>query len=292
MGNQEIYIGNIVTGSRQDQNLVSEGCALVVQNGTIIARGPAGQILSCYDGEIIELGENQFLAPGFVDAHVHAPQYKNGGMQLDKPLLEWLQNYTFPEVIRSTLTKGTTTAAYFGSIHKDSCLVLAQQAESQGQRAFIGKVNMDLNGMASYYKDESAQTSLNDTLEFVNQLDTFNRLTEPIITPRFALSCSMGLMKCLGQIAKHENLAIQSHINENLTEVEVARQMFPDSEDYFGIYEDAGLFGKRALFAHSIHTTDSEYIRMAETGTSVIHCPDSNIQLMSGFFNAPVVESN
>ena len=146
-------------------------------------------------------------------------------MQLDKPLLEWLQNYTFPlenrfkdveyakltypGVIRSTLTKGTTTAAYFGSIHKDSCLVLAQQAESQGQRAFIGKVNMDLNGMASYYKDESAQISLNDTLEFVNQLDTFNRLTEAIITPRFALSCSMGLMKCLGQIAKHENLAIQ-----------------------------------------------------------------------------------
>merc|ERR1711953_1666277 len=94
--NQEIFIGNIVTGSRQDQSLVSEGCALVVQNGTIIARGPAGQIVSCYDGDIIELKENQFLAPGFVDAHVHAPHYKIGCMQLDKPLLERLQNYTFP----------------------------------------------------------------------------------------------------------------------------------------------------------------------------------------------------
>ena len=54
---------------------------MVVQNGTIIARGPAGQIVSCYDGDIIELKENQFLAPGFVDAHVHAPQYKNGGIK-------------------------------------------------------------------------------------------------------------------------------------------------------------------------------------------------------------------
>ena len=201
----------------------------------IVARGDADEILSRFDGEIIRLGENTFLAPGFVDAHVHAPQYKNGGMQLDKPLLEWLQNYTFPledkfkdtayakrtypEVIRSTLTKGTTTAAYFGSIHKDSCLVLAQQAEDQGQRAFIGKTNMDLNGMADYYKDQSAQASLNDTMAFINGMDEFSRLTEPIITPRFALSCSMGLMKCLGQIARHGNFAIQVKIDKSLDSI-------------------------------------------------------------------------
>ena len=54
---------------------------MVVQNGTIVARGPAEQIVSCYDGDLIELEENQFLAPGFVDAHIHAPQYQNGGIK-------------------------------------------------------------------------------------------------------------------------------------------------------------------------------------------------------------------
>ena len=137
--NQEIFVGNIVTGKRGDACLVTPDAALVVNNGTIIARGQAHEILNRYDGEVTHLGPHQFLAPGFVDAHVHAPQYKNGGMHLDKPLLEWLQNYTFPledkfkdtdyakqtypEVIRSTLSKGSTTAAYFGSIHKDSRLI-------------------------------------------------------------------------------------------------------------------------------------------------------------------------
>jgi len=89
-------------------------------------------------------------------------------MHLDKPLLDWLQNYTFPledrfknveyaertypHVIKSTLSKGSTTAAYFGSIHKDACLVLADEAEVQGQRAFVGKTNMDTNTLADYYR--------------------------------------------------------------------------------------------------------------------------------------------
>ena len=89
-------------------------------------------------------------------------------MHLDKPLLDWLQNYTFPledrfkdveyaertypHVIKSTLSKGSTTAAYFGSIHKEACLVLADEAEVQGQRAFVGKTNMDTNNLADYYR--------------------------------------------------------------------------------------------------------------------------------------------
>lgn len=89
-------------------------------------------------------------------------------MHLDKPLLDWLQNYTFPledrfkdieyaertypHVVKSTLSKGSTTAAYFGSIHKDACLVLADEAEIQGQRAFVGKTNMDTNTLADYYR--------------------------------------------------------------------------------------------------------------------------------------------
>ena len=89
-------------------------------------------------------------------------------MHLDKPLLDWLQNYTFPledrfkdveyaertyhHVIKSTLSKGSTTTAYFGSIHKDACLVLADEAEIQSQRAFVGKTNMDTNTLADYYR--------------------------------------------------------------------------------------------------------------------------------------------
>lgn len=44
----------------------------------------------------IQLSESQFLIPGFVDTHIHAPQVPNIGLGLDKPLMEWLNAYTFP----------------------------------------------------------------------------------------------------------------------------------------------------------------------------------------------------
>ena len=55
-------------------------------------------------------------------------------------------------MVKSTLGKGSTTAAYFGSIHKEACLVLTDEAEIQGQRAFVGKTNMDTNTLADYYR--------------------------------------------------------------------------------------------------------------------------------------------
>jgi guanine deaminase len=95
------------------------------------------------------------------------------------PLLDWLQKYTFPAehkfkdveyaermyppVIKNTLKRGTTTAAYFASRHKEATLVLAREAAQNGQRAFVGKVNMDSNAVAEYYQDESAQQSVKDT---------------------------------------------------------------------------------------------------------------------------------
>ena len=76
--------------------------------------------------------------PGFIDAHLHAPQFGNIGAHQDLPLLDWLTTYTFPleskfadknfsekmnaAVVRSTLSRGTTTACYFGTIYKDDAL--------------------------------------------------------------------------------------------------------------------------------------------------------------------------
>lgn len=46
--------------------------------------------------ERVQLAPTQFLLPGMIDAHIHAPQVPNIGLGLDKPLLEWLDSYTFP----------------------------------------------------------------------------------------------------------------------------------------------------------------------------------------------------
>lgn len=104
-------------------------------------------------------GRNRFFCPGFVDAHTHAPQYSYMGIGMHLPLLDWLNTYTFPKesqfseldyarkIYTSAVTRhvacGTTTCSYFATIHLDATKVLVDIIESIGQRAHVGKVNMD-----------------------------------------------------------------------------------------------------------------------------------------------------
>src|SRR5690606_29425511 len=78
---------------------------------------------------------------------------------------------------------------------------------------------------------------------------------------------------------------MQTHLSENLAELEWVQQLFPERTDYFDVYEHYGLAGPGAIFGHSIHLSEREWQRLAETGSSVSHCPSSNAFLGSGLFN-------
>lgn len=106
---------------------------------------------------------NAFLLPGFIDTHLHAPQYLYAGTALDEPLMVWLEKYTFQSESRidkdprglgrkvySQLTKrliqhGTTMAALYGTLTVEANMVLAKIFNEAGLRALVGKVAMDHN---------------------------------------------------------------------------------------------------------------------------------------------------
>ena len=139
------------------------------------------------DIELVELGD-RMLIPGFVDAHAHAPQHAFTGTALDLPLLEWLERYTFPHearfadpeharkiytrAVRNHLRNGSTTVSYFATIHNEACKVLVEVCRAAGQRAYVGKVNMDRNSPPSYC--EETQQSLRDTNAFVDHVLNLN----------------------------------------------------------------------------------------------------------------------
>lgn len=82
------------------------------------------------------------------------------------------------------------------------------------------------------------------TEKFVEQIRKLNNpLVLPTITPRFALSCTKDLLKQLGEIAKRNDVHIQSHISENLQEIQVVQDIFKTS--YAGAYDEAGLLTKK-----------------------------------------------
>ncbi|KAL2866910.1 chlorohydrolase family protein [Aspergillus lucknowensis] len=253
---------------------------------------------------------NEFFFPGFIDTHIHAPQYPNSGLFGSSTLLDWLKTYTFPlessmenlstaqtaynTVISRTLANGTTFASYFATIHVGATNLLATLCHARGQRALIGRVCMDNpDTCPSYYRDSDAAQSLAATREniaHIRALDPEGRLVKPVITPRFAPSCTVDVLSGLGSLAGEHDppLHIQTHISENKDEVELVKSLFPGFDSYAGVYEACSLLTRRTILAHAVHLTAGEMELIASRSSGVSHCPASNSALGSGI--APVRE--
>ncbi|KAJ1917983.1 hypothetical protein H4219_002871 [Mycoemilia scoparia] len=254
----------------------------------------------------VRLKDTQFLMPGFIDTHTHAPQFSFIGLGHDLPLMDWLEKYTFPHesdfkdldnarnlyesAASFTIRNGTTCAAYYATIHLESCLTLVDILRKRGQRAFVGKVNMVQNAPDFYI--ETLDETMDATVKFIEEVartrpegvtqDSPLDIVKPIITPRFAPSCTMECLKKLAKVAKEHNLPIQTHLNENRSEIEFVASQFPGSDSYAGVYGEAGLLTDRTVLAHCVHNTEPELKMMKEKNVGISHCPNSNLSLTSG----------
>ncbi|KAK7693766.1 hypothetical protein QCA50_003338 [Cerrena zonata] len=229
-------------------------------------------------------------------------------------LLDWLAEVTFPmesrfrdvnfarkaypSVVRRIINCGTTTCCYYGTLHLESTKILADIIHASGQRAFVGKCNMDRNS-PDYYVEPSSAESVSATRELVSYIRSLtptyskeNALVHPILTPRFAISCTSELLGSLGQLAAEDrDLAIQTHISENASEIEFTKSLFPaktlpgftgDDATYIDVYDAFGLLRENTILAHGVHLSDSELEVIKQRGAGVSHCPTSNFNLRSG----------
>ncbi|WP_411680934.1 guanine deaminase [Clostridium thailandense] len=250
--------------------------------------------------QLIDHG-NSLIIPGFVDLHLHAPQFANLGLGLDKELMQWLETYTFPEeskysnidyarkvystFIRELWKVGTTRACVFATLHKNATKLLIDLFDQSGLSAYVGKVNMDVN--SPEYLIETLEDSILDTREILEEYSSKYELVKPIITPRFVPSCSIDLLKGLGSLAKEFNVPVQSHLCENYGEINFVRKLHPDYKDYASIYDNSGLFGEvPTVMAHCVLVDEEEIELMARKKVFVAHSPNSNCNLSSGI--API----
>ncbi|KAG1958388.1 guanine deaminase [Pimephales promelas] len=303
-----VFSGTFVHSTLQAAVEILENCVLGVDDEGKIAfiekdkdLVSLSKIWGFETSDIKQLGQTEFLMPGMVDTHIHASQYSYTGTALDLPLLEWLNTYTFPveakyqdldfaknvytKVVRRTLKNGTTTACYFATIHTDASLLLGELADKFGQRALVGKVCMDCNSAVPHYKENPSECK-EQTDRFIKELlKKEYPNVKPVVTPRFALSCSASLLSELGEIANNNKLHIQSHISENKEEVKLVKELFPECKSYTDVYLKHNLLTDRTVMAHGCHLTDEELEIFHETGSAISHCPNSNISICSGMLN-------
>jgi guanine deaminase len=136
-----------------------------------------------------------------------------------------------------------------------------------------------------YYRDETVGDSIasaKESIDYIRNIDPEFSLICPIITPRFAVSCTSELLCGLGQLAKSENVPIQTHMSENLAEVAVVKELFPDQPSYAHVYDAHGLLTERTILAHCVHITEEEIKLCAKRKSGIAHCPISNTGLTSG----------
>ncbi|EFJ44340.1 hypothetical protein VOLCADRAFT_65103 [Volvox carteri f. nagariensis] len=276
---------------------------VVIQDGSIARIAEGSEEAAVRDeyglAEVRQLEASQYFVPGFIDTHVHAPQYHYTGTGTDVPLMEWLRKYTFPAetsfqdldaarqryslLVKRFLANGTTTAMYYGSLHLQPNLVLVDSIERLGQRAVVGKVNMDRHSPDDYI--ENTSDGLRDAEAFVTYtLDKKCSRIQPCITPRFIPTCTPELMKGLAAIASKYGCHIQSHISECCGEVNCVREMHPDYASDAAVFEEMGLLTSRTVMAHGTLLSDEDIRHLARRGTAVSHCPLSNFIFGDAFF--------
>ena len=137
-----------------------------------------------------------------------------------------------------------------------------------------------------YYRDESTEQTIQHTrasIDFCRQLDPTGELIAPILTPRFAPSCLSSTLSTLGDLAKAQDLRIQTHISENLNELELVKSMFPEQNSYAEVYDTHGLLTPRTILAHAVHLSPEETKLVKARNSKISHCPASNSALGSGF---------
>lgn len=259
------------------------------------------------EDQIIRLTPGQFFIPGFVDTHNHAPQWMQRGLGQGMHILDWLSEVTFPNeakfadegyartvyprLVKGMLRQGVTTASYYGSLHGEATRILADTCLEMGQRAFIGKCNMDRNS-PDYYRDASSSESLEVTEEcitHIRKIDPEGHLLNHVLTPRFAISCTPELLQGLGEIAKQNpDLPIQTHFNEAQQEIDATLDLFPAFTNEVDLYSHYNLLTPRTILAHCTIMTDDETQRLKDLDCGVAHCPTANMTVGGGFMAAPV----
>ncbi|MFC3615443.1 guanine deaminase [Lutimaribacter marinistellae] len=272
--------------------------AVAVAGGHVAAVGPLAELRAAHpQAQVVDHGDRLILA-GFVDPHVHYPQTAIIA-SWGKRLIDWLNTYTFPEEMRFgdveyageiaaryldlTAAHGTTTMCSFCTIHPESVEAFFTEAQARGQRVVAGKTCMDRNAPEGLR--DTPQAAYDQSRALLERWHGVDRLSYAI-TPRFSPTSTPEQLEALGALwAGNPGCLMQTHLSEQLDEIEWVKGLFPQARDYLDTYEAFGLLGESGLYGHAIHLEPRERDRLREVGAALVHCPTSNTFIGSGLFD-------
>jgi guanine deaminase len=272
---------------------------ILIRDGLIEAVGTAAELLPRLPpGMAVDHYPDRLILPGLIDTHIHYPQTQviaSYGAQL----LDWLQRYTFVEeqkyarpehaeagarfFLDELLRNGTTTAAVYCTVHPESVDTFFAEAERRRMRMIAGKVMMDRGAPEGLL--DTPEQGYRESRDLLARWHGRGRALYAI-TPRFAITSTDAQLEAAGALVREfPDAYVQTHLCENLHEIETAKALFPWTRTYTEVYERFGLLTPRTLLGHCIHLEDSEVEALSTSGSVAVFCPTSNLFIGSGLFD-------
>ncbi len=272
----------------EPEGLILEYHALAIDGGRILAILPQAEAATRYQAETCLMLDRQVLMPGLINAHTHASMTLLRGLADDLPLLNWLQDHIWPAEARwvdpafvragtrlavAELLRGGTTC--FNDMYFFPEATAAVVCEA-GIRACVGLIALDFPTAYARSLDEY----LNKGLALHEALRS-EPLLHTALAPHAPYTVSAPALERIGRLATDLNLPVHIHVHETAAEV-------ADFQARHGCrplqrLEEIGLLSSRLLAVHMTQLEPVEIERLVQTGVHVIHCPESNLKLASGF---------
>lgn len=258
--------------------------ALAIHDGRILEILPQWEANSKYVAQSHHTLDKHILVPGFVNSHTHAAMALFRGLADDLPLMDWLENHIWPAegkwvdpefvqdgtqlAIAEMLRSGTTcfNDMYFCPD------VTARVVERTGIRATVGLILIDFPTVWANDADEYIHKGIAVHDHYRN-----HPLINTAFAPHAPYTVSDIPLQKIVTFAEELDLPIHMHVHETAFEVQ-QNNMRPIER-----LKRLGVVSPRLMAVHMTQLTDSEIEQLATLGAQVVHCPESNLKLASGF---------
>jgi len=272
----------------EPENAVFEHYSLVIHAEKILDLLPTEQAKLLYESEkVIDL-KTHVLTAGFVNAHTHAAMTLMRGIADDLPLIDWLQNHIWvleakwmsEEFVRdgtdlaiAEMLRGGTTCFNDMYFFPE---ITARQVIKHGIRASLGLIVIDFPSIWAKNSDEYIEKGV----ALYHELHVHELISTPF-APHAPYTVSNEPLERINALAKDLDLPVHIHLHETAYEVESALEQH--GQRPLQRLHDLGLVNDSLIAVHATQLTDEDIQLLADAGASVVHCPESNLKLASGF---------
>ena len=281
----------------EPSNCVLENHSIAISGGRIQSIVPSSVAASQFDTANEVSLPDHALIPGLINAHTHAAMSLLRGVAEDLPLESWLHNFIWPiegKWVSPEFVRDGTTLAFAEMIRSGTtCMndmymfpdIVGEVAQATGMRAGLGMIVLEFPTPWASSAQEYLEKGLDLHRQFKDSQNVF-----VMLAPHAPYTVADSTFESIALLSDQHDLAVHMHVHETADEID-------NSVREHGVrpikrLKQLGLINRHLIAVHATQLTDGEITLLADSKSSVAHCPKSNLKLASGICPVSILLDN